>query len=159
MRGAMSVRDRAGPSTGRRAWAAVFAVVLAVGLSLSPPFAATAAAATGRLLISSAATYSVDVDAVVHVVDAVPLSNDKPSDADFFYFWRDLSWSVHPGATRIAVRDPDGSLAVTPRARDGYIEAEFRLRRDLLFGRSIDLTISWDLPGGAPRSDSSTPLR
>src|SRR3970282_3051298 len=99
----------------RGGWPAVCAAGLAVGLSLRPPFATTAAAATGRLLISSAATYSVDVDAgVVHVVDAVTLSNDKPSDADFFYFWRDLSWSVHPGATRIAVRDPDGSLAVTP---------------------------------------------
>jgi hypothetical protein len=149
-------RAGAGASAGRRAWAAGIAVVLAVGLSLSPPVAATATAATGRLLISSAATYSVDVDAgVVHVVDAVVLQNDKPSDAEFLYFWRELSWSVQPGATGIAVRDGDGSLAVTPRARDGYIEAAFRLRRDLLFGQSIDLTISWDLPGGAPRSDSS----
>ena len=156
MRGPMIGRGGAGASTRRRAWAAGIAVVLAVGLSLAPPAAAPAAAATGRILITSAATYSVDVDAgVVHVVDAVTLTNDKPSDADFFYFWRDLSWSVQPEATRIAVRDADGSLAVTPRARDGYVEAEYRLRRDLLFGQSIDLTISWDLPGGAPRSDSS----
>jgi hypothetical protein len=156
MRGLMIGRGGAGASTGRQAWAAGIAVVLAVSLSLAPPAVAPATAATGRLLVTSAATYSVDVDAgVVHVVDAVTLRNDKPSDADFFYIWRDLSWSVHPGATRIAVRDPDGSLAVTPRARDGFTEAEFRLRRDLLFGQSIDLTISWDLPGGAPRSDSS----
>ena len=116
----MNGRGGARASTGRRAWAAGIALVLAVGLSLAPPAAAPVVAATG------APPHHLGGDLqrrcrrrVVHVVDAVTLSNDKPSDADFFYIWRDLSWSVQPGATRIAVRDPDGSLAVTPRARDG----------------------------------------
>ena len=140
----------------RRRWAAVVALVLAVGLALAPPGAAPAAAATGRLLVSSAATYTVDVDSgVVHVADVVTLRNDKPSDAGFDYYWRELSWYVQPEATRITVRDASGGLAVTPRARDGYIEAQFRLRRDLLFGQFVTLTIRWDLPTGGPRSESS----
>jgi hypothetical protein len=139
-----------------RAVAAAVGLVVAVGLTLAPPAAAPVAAASGRLLVSSAATYTVDPAAgAVHVATEVTYHNDKPSDATFFYYWRDLSLAVHPEATAIAVRDPGGPLAVTPRARDGFIEAEFRLRRDLLFGQTITLSITWELPGGAPRSSSS----
>ncbi|MEW5991377.1 MAG: hypothetical protein AB1736_08555 [Chloroflexota bacterium] len=140
---------------GRR-WAAAAAVVLGLGLSLAPPAAGPAAAASGSLLVTSAATYSVDVEAgVVHVADVVTLRNDKPSDASFDYYWRDISWFVQAEATRITARDASGGLAVTPRQRDGYIEVELRLRRNLLFGQSVTVTIAWDLPTGGPRSSSS----
>jgi hypothetical protein len=145
----------AGRTIRDRGWAAGVALLLAAGLTLVPPAVAPASAATGRLLVSSAATYTVDpVAGVVHVSDSVTLRNDKPSSATYFYYWRDLSWNVHPQSTSIAVRDSSGPLKVTPRTRDGYIEAEFRLRRNLLYRQSVTLTITWDLPGGAPRSES-----
>jgi hypothetical protein len=139
-----------------RVAAAAIALLVAVGLTLAPPIAGPAVAASGRLLVSSASVYTVDIEAAaVHVSDVVSLRNDKPSDASFDYFWREVTWYVQPDATRIRVRDSSGSLAVTPVARDGYIEAQFRLRRNLLFGQSVNLTIAWDLPAGAPRSASS----
>jgi hypothetical protein len=152
----MTSRTDPEASTKGRVAVAAIALLVAVGLTLAPPVAGPAIAASGRLLVSSASVYTVDVAAqVVHVTDVVNLNNDKPSDASFDYFWREITWYVQPDATRILVRDSSGSLAVTPVARDGYIEAQFRLRRNLLFGQSVDLTISWDLPAGAPRSDSS----
>ncbi len=143
------------PLHGRMA-ALVAALLLAIGLTLAPPTARPAAAATGRLLTAAVASYTLDPSAgVVRVSVAVTLKNDKPSDATYFYFWRDLSWGVHPDATNIRVRDAAGNLRVTPRPGDGFIDAEFRLRRDLLYRQSSQLTISWDLAGGAPRSDST----
>jgi len=149
-------RRGSGPSTRGRAWVAGAAVLLAVGLILAPPTAAPVTAATGRLLVSSAATYTVDPAAgVVHVSDVVTFRNDKPSDSRFFYYWRDLSWAIHPEATGIAIRDSSGPLKATPTAKDGYLEVDFRLRRNLLYRQTVKLTITWDLPGGAPRSESS----
>jgi hypothetical protein len=131
------------------------AAILALGLTLAPPAARSSAAATGRLLVSSDATYTVDpTAAAVHVSVAASYRNDKPSDASFSYYWRDLSWSTHPEATNIQVGDSSGSLEVTEIARDGYIDARFRLRRDLLYGQTATLTLTWDLPGGPPRSES-----
>ncbi|HEX5589742.1 MAG TPA: hypothetical protein VFX65_05590, partial [Candidatus Limnocylindrales bacterium] len=136
--------------------ALVAATLLAVGLSLTPAGTRVAAAATGQLLISAAATYTVDPDAaVVRVSVAATYVNDKPSDASFFYYWRDLSLAVHPESANIQVRDGSGPLRVTPVAEEGFIDARFRLRRDLLYRQSIGLTITWDLPGGAPRSAST----
>ncbi len=146
----------AGRPTPGRPVAVAVALLLAVGLTLAPPPAGPASAATGRLLVSSAATYTVDIEAAtVHVSDVVTLHNDKPSDARFDYYWRELSWYLQPDATRIGIRDSSGALAVTPVRREGYVEAQFRLRRNLLFGQSVTLTISWDLPTGGPRSSSS----
>jgi hypothetical protein len=136
--------------------AVALSLTLALGLTLAPAAAGPVAAATGRLLTTAAATYTLDPAAgAVHVSVTVTFRNDKPSDASFFYYWRDMSWTVQPEATTIRVRDATGNLKVTPRAEDGYIDAQFRLRRDLLYGQTVKLTISWDLPGGEPRSDSA----
>lgn len=140
----------------RRLPAAALSFALAFGLALAPPMAAPVAAATGRLLTTAAATYTLDpAAATVHVSVEVTYRNDKPSDASYFYYWRDMSWSVHPEGTNIRARDATGNLSVTPRAEDGYIDAQFRLRRNLLYGQSTGVTISWDLHGGEPRSDST----
>ncbi len=154
-RRAARVTARVGPWL-RRSGALGAAIVIAAGLTFSPAVARPAAAATGRLLVSSSATYTVDPPAgAVHVSVAATLTNDQPSDTDFSYFWRELSWVVQPEASNVRVRDPAGDLAVSPTAADGYIDATFSLRRDLLYGDSIDLTISWDLAGGAARSTST----
>ena len=140
----------------RRRWPAALALLLAVGLTLAPQAASPAAAATGRLLLTAAATYTVNpATATLHVSVAATYVNDKPSDNDFFYYWRDLAWPVHPEATNIRVSDGTGALAVEAVAEDGFIEAQIRLRRNLLYRQSVTLTIAWDLPGGAPRSVSS----
>jgi hypothetical protein len=153
---AMMARAAAGSSGRRRPWPAVLAVLLSVGLTLAPATARPAAAATGRLIVTSAATYAVDPAAsAVHVSVAATFTNEKPSDARFFYYWRDLTWTVHPEAANLQVRDATGALKITPVAREGFVEAQFRLRRNLLYRQSIGLTITWDLPSGAPRSDSS----
>jgi hypothetical protein len=127
-----------------------------MGLTLAPQAATPVAAATGRLLLTAAATYTVDpATATVRVSVAATYVNDKPSDNDFFYYWRDLAWPVHPEATNLRVSDGSGALSVKPVVEDGFVEAQFRLRRNLLYRQSVKLTIAWDLPGGAPRSESS----
>ncbi|TAK02263.1 MAG: hypothetical protein EPO36_02695 [Chloroflexota bacterium] len=149
-------RPANGPAALGRLARALVAVLVAAGLTLTPPAAGPAAAATGRLLTTSSATYTVDIDAAtVHVSDIVTLTNDKPSDATFDYFWREIPWYVQPDATRIRARDSSGALPVTTAPKDGYIEATVRLRSNLLFGQSVNVTISWDLPAGGPRSPSS----
>ena len=47
-------------SRGDRRWSFGAALLLVVGLSLAPPTVGPAAAATGRLLVSAAATYTLD---------------------------------------------------------------------------------------------------
>jgi hypothetical protein len=68
--------SRANPeaSIKGRVAAAAIALLVAVGLTLAPPIAGPAVAASGRLLVSSASVYTVDIEAAaVHVSDVVSL--------------------------------------------------------------------------------------
>lgn len=134
---------------------ALLALALAIGLAFTPGLAPAAAAATGRLIETASATYMVDPAAgAVHVSIAVSLQNDKPSTPTTYFFWREVSWAIPPEASRIAVSDSGGGLAVTSAQKDRYIELGFRLRRDLLFGQTTNVMIAFDLASGLPRSDS-----
>ncbi|MBF8290440.1 MAG: hypothetical protein HW391_1408 [Chloroflexi bacterium] len=139
---------------GRVAFAV--ALFLAAGFSLAPSSARPVAAATGTLVIVADATYSVEPSAgLIHVSVAVALTNDKPSSASYSYYWRDIAWAVQPEAVNLMARDETGDLAITSTPQDGYLESEVRLRRNLNYRQTANVTISWDLPGGTPRSDSA----
>jgi hypothetical protein len=132
------------------------ALLLATGLALSPAAAGQATAATGRLLVTAAATYVVaPADRAVHVTIRIRVQNDKPDSATYRYYWRDISWQVQPDASAIRASDTAGPLTATTAPRDGFDDVTIRLRRDLLFGDAASLTLAFDLPDGGPRSASA----
>jgi hypothetical protein len=132
------------------------ALVLATGLAMSPVATRPAVAATGRLLVSAAASYVVaPADRAVHVTIGIRVQNDKPDSATYRYYWRDITWQVQPDASAIQARDATGPLAATTAPRDGFDDVTIHLRRDLLFGDAANLTLAFDLPDGGPRSASA----
>jgi hypothetical protein len=136
--------------------AALAALLLAIGLALSPVGTGSAAAATGRLLVSADASYVVaPADRAVHVSVAIRLQNDKPSTAVYYYFWREISWTVQLEATKIAVRDASGALKITAVRKPTFQDLSITLRRDLLYKQVAKITLTYDLPDGGARSGSN----
>ncbi len=136
--------------------AAAAALVLASALSFAPPLVQVAAAAE-ELRLEAASRYVVDPKAgAVHVTIEVTATNLKRSTVSgnviTSYYYRDLSFGVHVEAAALGARDGRGTLRVSRESEDGYDVATVRLRSNLNYRQTARFTISYDLPGGAPRS-------
>lgn len=143
------------PGDARTPRAVIAALLLAIGLALSPAASSPAAAATGKLLVGADATYTVaPADRAVHVSVAIRLQNDKPSTAVYYYFWREIPWTVQREATKIAARDGSGSLKVASTTKEHFKDVTITLRRDLLYKQVTTVTLTYDLPDGGARSGS-----
>jgi hypothetical protein len=135
----------------------LLATLLAIGLSASPPAVQTALAA-GPLQVRGDATYTLDPEAGrVHVAIAFQATNQKPNTSTFIYFYRDITLSIQPEARSVRAVDKAGSISITTRQRQFYVEATVHLRANLYYQASTTFTIRYDLVGGAPRSAS--PIR
>jgi hypothetical protein len=135
----------------------LLATLLAIGLSASPP-AVRVALAAGPLQIRGDATYTLDPEAGrVHVAIAFQATNQKPNTSTFIYFYRDITLSIQPEARSVRAADKAGTISITTRQRQFYVEATVHLRANLYYQASTTFTIRYDLVGGAPRSTS--PIR
>ena len=137
----------------------VSAFVLAPALAVAPPSSVLVAAAEDELREEAAATYVADADGgVVHVTVVETATNLKPDVVDaggttrYYYF--EVVLPIHVEAAAVAASDSRGALAVTREAKDGYDLATVRLRSNLFYRQSVRFTLRYDLPSGAPRSDS-----
>ncbi len=143
----------------RPAWLLLAATVLALVASLGPLTAPTAQAATDDLTLASASTYTlVPAKKVIRVVVDVSARNDKPNQTSggvvTRYFYDSFRIGIQPEATSIKATSGGVDLSTTTRPRDGYKELEVRFRASLFYGQTATARVTFDLPGGAPRSKS-----
>jgi hypothetical protein len=138
---------------------AALAVLVALGLLLSPASAGPALGAE-ELRLAVASTYTLDpADRTVHVVMDVTATNLKPNRVSggiiTSYFYNELSFGIQEEAR--SVRATSGGRRLTARTskRDRFQALTVRLPRNLNFRQTQKLRITFDLPGGAPRSDSN----
>jgi hypothetical protein len=152
----------AGRSPVRRlphAWIGVVATILAVAGSLGPITAPVAHAATDSLSLVSSATYTiVPARKVVRVVVDVNARNDKPNTTSggvvTRYFYDSFRLGLQPEATAIKATSGGEPLTTTTKRGDGFIQVEVRFASSLFYGQTAKVRLTFDLPGGVPRSKS-----
>jgi hypothetical protein len=155
----MNVGGRVAARFGRSvAVAAVLAAGLVGGTAVSPVDAAPDA-----LSLVSKATYTlVPAKGVVRVSVDVTAKNNKPNlvretpngTLTTRYFYESASLAIHAEAKRIRATSGGAVLTTKLRRDEGFSVLEVRFRKDLFFGQTTKIRIQYDLPGGAPRSDS-----
>jgi hypothetical protein len=138
-------------------WSLVLAATFAVVVGVAPPTAPTALAAESRDLRTEAnTTYTLDpTEGRVHVAIKVTETNLKPNSAQFVHYFVAFGFALQSEAT--SVRVSGGSAArVTNDQRDGYVRATVHLSQPLYYPKSTTFTLSYDLVGGKPRSETPT---
>lgn len=145
------------PSPSRVRAAAVTAAVLAILLSIVPAGARPARAADSDFRLEAAATYTLDPTAgAVHVRIAATGTNRKPDSALYRYYYTGFTIGIHEDAAAVKATDSRGSLRTKVTDKDGYKVLEVRFRSSIFYRQSRSVTVTYDLPGGEPRSDTPT---
>jgi hypothetical protein len=137
---------------------------LGVGAALlSPIAAAPVAAAVDGLSVTSVSNYTLVPDkSLVHVSIALTAKNTKPDlvretpsgTITTRYFFESVSIAVHAEATGLKAAAGKTALGAKVTPDDGFAIARINFPSDLYFGQTVTVTVDYDLPGGAPRSDS-----
>jgi hypothetical protein len=140
----------------RRLSGLLLASLAAAAISVAPPGARTAVAASSPLRVQADTTYSLDPGARrVHVEIDFSVTDLKPNSDQFVYFYRDLAFAIQPEASNVRVSG--ATTLVSTRKRQYFVEATVHLRSNLYYRQSTSFVIRYDLVGGAPRS--SSPIR
>jgi hypothetical protein len=138
----------------RRLGAVLLATALALVVGISPA-AVEPVLAAGPLRIEADAVYDLDPSAGrVRVAVDIELTNLKPDTATTFFYYTSAFFVVQPDAVNIRASDASGPLSVTTRERRFYTRVNVNLRNSLFYQQSTRLTLSYDMVGGKPRSDS-----
>lgn len=138
---------------GRRLFAPVAALVMALGLVIAPPGARTAAAAGTDLTVVSSARYDVQPDRQrVHVTVQLTATNRKPDTTTTYYYFNGFALQV-PGATagfKVSASGARPTVSVT-RSTAQYRLLSIGFGRQLRSNQSMSLGLTFDLvdPGGA----------
>ncbi len=154
----------------RRAPAAVLlALLLTVGAGLVPVLAPgmplPAALGPGVVLaaddisIGTATRYTVAPKAGrVRVIVDITATNEKPNRVAggnvTRYFYDGVSLAIQPEARAVRATQDDKPIKVDLTKRNGYRLATVLFRENLYYGETARVRLTFDLPGGAPRSDS-----
>ena len=152
--------------SGSRRVARLLVAGIAVAASLLRPAAASPAAAAtdDGLALTSATTYTLVPDkSLVHVVIALTAKNTKPDlvrqtpsgTLTTRYFFESATIGVQPEATAVAASFGKQHLATTLAPDDGFSRLTVAFPADLYFGQTETVSVAFDLPGGAPRSESA----
>jgi hypothetical protein len=143
----------------------VLVATIAVAAALVAPVTATpvAAADDDGLSLASTSTYTLVPDrGLVHVSVAMTAENTKPNlvretpsgTITTRYFFENASLAIHAEATNIAAKAGKAPLRTRSTPEDGFTVLRVDFPRDLYFEETVAFTVDFDLPGGAPRSDS-----
>jgi hypothetical protein len=141
----------------------VIASVAVMAALLSPAAASPAAAAEDGLSLTSSSTYTlVPEQSLVHVTIALTAKNTKPNlvqetpsgTITTRYFFESASIAIHAEATAIQASAGKKKLGTQVTPDDGFSRLRVDFPRDLYFDQTVTVSVSYDLPGGAPRSES-----
>ena len=147
----------------RRAVRIVAMVALLAAALLGPAGATPAAAATDGLSIVTKSAYTLDPKAgVVHVSIDVTAANNKPNHVQpsaggmvtTRYFYQGAAFAIQSEASHIRALAGTTSLPTTTLPKSGFKILEVRFANDLYYKESLHFRVSFDLPGGGPRSTS-----
>ena len=140
------------------------AVVALLGaLLLSPALASPALAADDELSLVSTSSYSLVPDkGLVHVAIDLTATNNKPDLVEETpngtlttrYFYDEAAIAVQSEATRIRATVGKSRLVTKLSPKDGFAILRVTLKNDLHFKQTTKVHVEYDLPGGAPRSES-----
>ena len=144
----------------RRPWLLAVAMVLALAGNLAPlPSQASASAASDALSLTGATTYTLQpANHVVRVVLDLTATNNKPNTTSggivTRYFYQSARVAIQAEARNVRATVGGSRLTATVRPADGYAILEVRFRSGLFYKQSVKVRITFDLPGGVPRSRS-----
>ena len=142
---------------------AAAAATLLASLLLVPATGPVRAADDDGLDLVTSSSYRLDPEAgLVRVIVDVTATNDKPNlvqqtpsgTLTTRYFFDVAILVVHAEAASIQARSGSRSLRVDPTPDEGFTAVEVALPSDLDYGETVKFSVSYDLPGGAPRSES-----
>jgi hypothetical protein len=146
-----------------RSRATVTAAVIALLVVLLPAGSSPARAADDGLDIATSATYRLDPDAeAVHVAVDLRLTNRRPPTTRSTpsgpqvtdWVFDGFTLPVQESAARLRASFDGARLTTSLRPADGFAVARVSLRRGLRFEQTTSVRLTFDLPGGAPRSRS-----
>ena len=139
----------------RRLGALAVALLLGLGLAISPAGSGVALAAN-PLRVQADATYTLDPAARrVHVVIQYEITDLKPDSAQFTYYYTGYTFAIQPEARSVRATDSRGALSATTKAHEFYVETTVTFRSNIFYKQTAKVTVRYDLVGGAPRSSSS----
>ena len=139
----------------RRLGAFAVALLLGIGLAISPAGSGVALAA-GPLRVQADASYTLDPAAGrVHVAIQYEVTDLKPNSARFTYYYSGYTFAIQPEARSVRATDRGGALSVKTKAHEFYLETTVTFRTNIFYRQTAKFTVRYDLVGGAPRSASS----
>ena len=153
--------SRAGPRAMLLRGIAITALALAS--LLTPAGASPALAADDALSLVSTSSYALVPDkGLVHVTVDVTATNNKPNKVEQTpngtlttrYFFDEAGIAVQPEAASIKASAGKAKLATRVTPEDGFTVLRIRFVNDLQYKQTTKFRVEYDLPGGAPRSDS-----
>jgi hypothetical protein len=138
---------------------AAAAAALALAGVLGPGAAPVSAATGDSLALTTRTTYTIVPSShVVRAVVDVAARNNKPNrvsgDVITRYFYDSFRIGVQPEARSIAATSGGVRVAASTKPADGYTTVEVRFRSSLFYHQTTQVRVTYDLPGGAPRSKS-----
>jgi hypothetical protein len=137
----------------------IAAWLIAIAATLTPSSAQIARAATDGLELTTAATYTiVPARHAVGVAIDVTARNNKPNVTSgglvTKYFYEGSRLAIQTEATNVKATSGGVRVTATTKPADGYLLLEVRFRTSLFYHQTTTVHVTFDLPGGAPRSKS-----
>ncbi len=122
-------------------------------------FAAPVARAAEGIDLRTKATYTVDPagQAVRVVIDITARNTTRDlqtTSGTTRYYYDGVALGIQEEATRIRASAGGSTLRTKVAKRDGYLAASVVFARNLFYGQTTTIRLQYDLPSGAPRSDS-----
>jgi hypothetical protein len=152
-------RGRIVPFGRRHVLGIVGAWLIAVAGVLAPANAPLVRAASDGLEVTTAASYTIAParHAVLVAIDVIA-RNNKPNVSSgglvTKYFYEGARVAIQLEARNIRATSGGARLTATTKPADGYSVLEVRFRSSLFYHQSTTVHVTFDLPGGAPRSTS-----
>ena len=117
------------------------------------------AAADDGIDVRTASTYTLlPKDRLVRVVVDVTARNTSPSTTSgniiTRYFFNEIHLALQPEAVHARATQDGQALATATDAGKGYVQLALTFRAKLYFGQTARVRVTYDLPGGKPRSKS-----
>jgi hypothetical protein len=135
----------------------LFALIAAVGASLAPAAAPSAAAAAPDLTLTADTRYEVDPDkGRIHVTVSLTATNHLKDTKTRLYFFDQAFLAVQPGTTGFKITSDTGVPTVkvtSKKANHTMLRIDFNKRLAAGASRTFNLTFDIPDPGGAPTRD------
>ena len=139
--------------------AGAIAPAVAPGVPVPVALAPAVALAADDIEVTTATTYTVEPEARrVHVTVDISAVNHKPNRVSggtvTRYFYDGVNLGLQPEARNLRATQEGVGTKVQVAKRKGFRLATVFFRENIYFGQTARVRLAFDLPGGAPRSES-----